>query len=215
MNAQQARRILDRLVGYNISPLLWKKIKRGLSAGRVQSVALKLICEREKEIEAFIPVEYWTIDAKMATSQKKVVNTSLHSIDGKKAELTNEEQVNGILAELEEQELKVSSVTRRERKRQPTGPYTTSKLQQDAANKLGYTSQKTMMIAQQLYEGLGVGDGTVSGLITYMRTDSSRVSDTALVQVREFIGTAPNLGEKYLSTETRIYKSGKSCPGRS
>lgn len=151
VNAQQARRILDRLVGYNVSPILWKKIKRGLSAGRVQSVALRLICEREAEIDAFVPEEYWTLDAKFKKDKASFV-APLALVDGKKPELKNEAQMNAILAELEKTkaDCSVASVQVRERRRQPTGPYTTSRLQQDASNKLGFTSQKTMMVAQQL-----------------------------------------------------------------
>ena len=211
VNAQQARRILDRLVGYNISPILWKKIKRGLSAGRVQSVALKLICEREAEIDVFLPEEYWTLDAQLTSAKKKNLEASLHFIDGKKAELRTGEQVTAIEKEVADQTFQVASITRRERRRQPTGPYTTSKLQQDAANKLGFTSQKTMMVAQQLYEGIEIGDGSVTGLITYMRTDSTRISDSALEQLRGYIKNEPAMGTEYLSAEPRIYKSGKQA----
>lgn len=211
VNAQQARRILDRLVGYNISPLLWKKIKRGLSAGRVQSIANRFICEREKEIEVFVPEEYWTLDVKLQSDARKALTASLHSINGEKARLKTQEQVETILRELEQQEFAISGITRRERRRQPSAPYTTSKMQQDAANKLGYTSQKTMMVAQQLYEGVELDDGTLTGLITYMRTDSTRVAPTAIDTVREYIGGSPHLGAEYLSTEVRIYKSGKQA----
>ncbi len=210
VNAQQARRILDRLVGYNISPLLWKKIKRGLSAGRVQSVALRLICDREEEIEAFLPEEYWTLDAKFL-SGKNPVESTLHAIDGKKADLKVKEEVDVILAELEGAIFTTASVNKKERRRQPTAPYTTSKLQQDSANKLGFTSQKTMMIAQQLYEGLEVGDGVVTGLITYMRTDSTRVTPAAVDQLRGYIRGNPELGDKFLSTDVRAYKTNKSA----
>lgn len=211
VNAQQARRILDRLVGYNISPILWKKIKRGLSAGRVQSIALKLICEREKEINAFVPEEYWTLDAQLHSAKKRALEAALHSIDGKKAELKNEEQVSAIEKEVADLPFQIASITRRERRRQPTGPYTTSKMQQDAANKLGFTSQKTMMVAQQLYEGVDLEHGSVTGLITYMRTDSTRVSDTAMESVRRFITENPGMGSEYLSAEPRVYKSGKQA----
>ncbi|HNJ35437.1 MAG TPA: DNA topoisomerase, partial [Leptospiraceae bacterium] len=150
VNAQQARRILDRLVGYNISPLLWKKIKRGLSAGRVQSVALKLICDRESEIDKFVPEEYWTLDVKFNVG-KKGFAASLSSVDGKKADLKSKEEVDSILARMEGLSYNVASVTTKERRRQPPAPYTTSRLQQDGTNRLGFTSQKTMMVAQQLY----------------------------------------------------------------
>lgn len=209
VNAQQARRILDRLVGYNISPLLWKKIKRGLSAGRVQSIALKLICDREAEIEKFVPEEYWSIDAKLS-SGKDTIDASYHSVDGEKVELKSEEQVNGYLKEIEQEEFQVASVSLKERKRSPTAPYTTSKLQQDAANKLGFTSHKTMLIAQQLYEGVELGS-TTTGLITYMRTDSTRVSDQALESVRNYILNEQKLGKDYLSPEPKQYKSQKSA----
>ncbi|HNL69395.1 MAG TPA: DNA topoisomerase, partial [Leptospiraceae bacterium] len=185
VNAQQARRILDRLVGYNISPLLWKKIKRGLSAGRVQSVALKLICDRESEIDKFVPEEYWTLDVKFNVG-KKGFAASLSSVDGKKADLKSKEEVDSILARMEGLSYNVASVTTKERRRQPPAPYTTSRLQQDGTNRLGFTSQKTMMVAQQLYEGLELG-GTTTGLITYMRTDSTRVSPGAVEQLRGYI----------------------------
>lgn len=208
VNAQQARRILDRLVGYNISPLLWKKVKRGLSAGRVQSVALRLICEREAEIDRFTPEEYWTLDARLAHN-KNNFKASLHSIDGKKADVKTEAEMQAIVSELDGVDFKVKSVTVKERKRQPTAAYTTSKMQQDSANKLGFTSQKTMMVAQQLYEGIELEGGQVTGLITYMRTDSTRVSPQATEQVREFIGQT--FGPEYLSPEVRIYKTSKSA----
>jgi DNA topoisomerase-1 len=207
VNAQQARRILDRLVGYNISPLLWKKIKRGLSAGRVQSVALKLICDREEEIDKFVPEEYWTLDAKFSAG-KKHFEASLAQIDGKKAELKSEADVNAVLSQIEGQEFQVQSMNTRERRRQPPAPYTTSRLQQDGTNRLGFTSQKTMMVAQQLYEGLDVG-GTTTGLITYMRTDSTRVSPQAVDQLRDYI--KEKFGETYVSAEVRVFKSSRSA----
>ena len=210
VNAQQARRILDRLVGYNISPILWKKVKRGLSAGRVQSVALRLICEREREIEAFVPEEYWSLDVKLG-HKKSTLEASLHSVDGTKAELKSESEVNGILERIDGETFTVMGVARKERKRQPTAPYTTSRLQQDAANKLGYTSHKTMLIAQQLYEGIELGNDVITGLITYMRTDSTRISDLALDQVRNYIKESGSLGEQYLSPEPRQYKASKSA----
>ncbi|HMZ38138.1 MAG TPA: type I DNA topoisomerase, partial [Leptospiraceae bacterium] len=207
VNAQQARRILDRLVGYNISPLLWKKIKRGLSAGRVQSVALKLICDRESEIDKFVPEEYWTLDVKFNVG-KKGFAASLSSVDGKKADLKSKEEVDSILARMEGLSYNVASVTTKERRRQPPAPYTTSRLQQDGTNRLGFTSQKTMMVAQQLYEGLELG-GTTTGLITYMRTDSTRVSPGAVEQLRGYI--KDSLGENYLSPDIRQFKSSKSA----
>jgi len=200
--AQQARRVLDRLVGYNISPVLWKKIKRGLSAGRVQSVALRLICEREEEIQNFKPEEYWTIEAEFLANKKKF-KASLVQINQNKPEIKNEEQANRIVETLNSvPEFRVISIKVKERRRQPTAPYTTSKLQQDASNRLGFTSQKTMMVAQQLYEGVEV-EGSPIGLITYMRTDSTRVSPEALNQVRTFIER--NYGKEMLSEQPRIF----------
>lgn len=209
VNAQQARRILDRLVGYSVSPILWKKIKRGLSAGRVQSVALRLVCEREAEIDAFVPEEYWTIDAKFRKDRVSF-EAPLALVDGKKPELHNEGQVRAILGEIEgfgSDAFRIRSVQVRERRRQPVAPYTTSRMQQDASNRLGFTSQKTMMVAQQLYEGIEV-KGTPIGLITYMRTDSTRISPDALAHVREFIGK--EYGADFLSKEPRQYVTSKS-----
>ncbi|MCB1138828.1 MAG: type I DNA topoisomerase [Leptospiraceae bacterium] len=208
VNAQQARRILDRLVGYSLSPILWKKIKRGLSAGRVQSIALRLICDREKEIDAFVPREYWTVDAKLQKN-KTAFPASLNTIDGQKVDLKTEDDVQGMEEEMKSLEFKVSGITKRERKRQPTAPYTTSRMQQDAANKLGFTSQKTMMVAQQLYEGLELANGVVTGLITYMRTDSTRINPAAAEQVRSYI--KEKHGNEYLSPDVRQYKSNKSA----
>ena len=186
VDAQKARRVLDRLVGYNLSPLLWKKVKNGLSAGRVQSVALRLICEREKEVESFIPKEYWTLDADFKVG-KMVYTSQLVSWKGEKPELNNEEEVNKIIDKIKNAECAVSDVREVEKSVRPKPPFTTSQLQQAAANRLGFTSRKTMQIAQQLYEGVNVSSARV-GLITYMRTDSVRVSQTALADVREWIG---------------------------
>lgn len=185
VNAQKARRVLDRLVGYNLSPLLWSKVKNGLSAGRVQSVALRLICERENEVENFMPEEYWTVNADFAKG-KSTFTSQLVSYKGEKAELKNESEVQKIVAEIQNGECKVSSVKTSEKTVRPKPPFTTSKLQQMAANRLGFTSRKTMQIAQQLYEGVNIGSSRV-GLITYMRTDSVRISDTALNDVRSWI----------------------------
>ncbi|MDR1143233.1 MAG: type I DNA topoisomerase [Spirochaetaceae bacterium] len=188
VNAQKARRVLDRLVGYNLSPLLWKKVKNGLSAGRVQSVALRLICEREKEAESFIPEEYWTLEADFKSENRQSVFTAqLVSWQGKKPELPGEEAVNKLVAALSNSECSVADIRETEKTVRPRPPFTTSQLQQTAANRLGYTSKKTMQIAQQLYEGVNIGEGRV-GLITYMRTDSVRVSRLALDEVREWIG---------------------------
>lgn len=180
VDAQQARRVLDRIVGYSISPLLWKKVKKGLSAGRVQSVALKLIIDREKEINAFQPEEYWTIDGQFKKGRGKAFASSFYGVDGKKLPLPNNDAVVDIMQRIDKnQSFNVTSVVRKERRRTPAQPFTTSSLQQEANRKLGFPARKTMMLAQQLYEGINLGGklGTV-GLITYMRTDStvSRVS---------------------------------------
>ena len=206
VNSQQARRILDRLVGYNISPLLWKKIKGGLSAGRVQSVALKQICEREAEIEKFIEEEYWTLTAHLL-ADKSLVKAELYSIDGKRQErdIQNEKQMQTIMTDLESKTFVISSVRESERKRDPTAPYNTSKLQQDASSKLNLSSQKTMMFAQQLYEGISLGKSGFTGLITYMRTDSTRVSPQAFYALRSYI--EKEFGAQYLSEKPRLYKA--------
>ena len=185
VNAQKARRVLDRLVGYNLSPLLWSKVKNGLSAGRVQSVALRLICEREEEVENFLPEEYWTLDADFVKG-KTTFTAQLVSYKGEKAELKNETEVNKIIDLIKNSDCTVVSVKTTDKTVKPKAPFTTSKLQQAAANRLGYTSRKTMQIAQQLYEGVNVGESRV-GLITYMRTDSVRISQTALDEVRSWL----------------------------
>lgn len=185
VNAQKARRVLDRLVGYNLSPLLWSKVKNGLSAGRVQSVALRLICEREKEVEDFLPEEYWSLDADFMKGKSKF-SAQLVKYAGEKPELKSEDEVKKIIEKIKSSECKVASKKTTEKTVRPKPPFTTSKLQQDAANKLGFTSRKTMQIAQQLYEGIQIGSNHV-GLITYMRTDSVRISETALSDVRDFL----------------------------
>lgn len=185
VNAQKARRVLDRLVGYNLSPILWEKVKNGLSAGRVQSVALRLICEREKEVEDFIPEEYWTLEADFQKGKTKFT-AQLAKYKGENPELKSEKAVNEIIEEIKNSECKVSDVKVTEKTVKPKPPFTTSKMQQAAANRLGFTSRKTMQIAQQLYEGIQMGANRV-GLITYMRTDSVRISQTALDEVREWI----------------------------
>ena len=206
VNAQKARRVLDRLVGYNLSPLLWKKVKNGLSAGRVQSVALRLICEREKEVEDFIPEEYWSLEADFSKG-KSSFTAQLVQYAGKKPELKNEQQVKDIIEEIKNSECVVAEIKETEKTIRPKAPFTTSKLQQAAANRLGFTSKKTMQIAQQLYEGINIGSSRV-GLITYMRTDSTRISQTALDDVRKWIG------EKYpdeLPSEAIEYSVGKKA----
>lgn len=185
VNAQKARRVLDRLVGYNLSPLLWSKVKNGLSAGRVQSVALRLICEREKEVEDFLPEEYWSLDADFMKGKSKF-SAQLVKYAGEKPELKSEDEVKKIIEKIKSSECKVATKKTTEKTVRPKPPFTTSKLQQDAANKLGFTSRKTMQIAQQLYEGIQIGSNHV-GLITYMRTDSVRISETALADVRDFL----------------------------
>ena len=185
VNAQKARRVLDRLVGYNLSPLLWSKVKNGLSAGRVQSVALRLICEREEEVENFLPEEYWTLDADFAKGKTKFT-AQLVKYKGEAPELKSEQMVNDIIKEIQSADCIVSNIKQTEKTVRPKAPFTTSKLQQASANRLGYTSRKTMQIAQQLYEGVNIGSNRV-GLITYMRTDSLRISETALADVRKWI----------------------------
>lgn len=185
VNAQKARRVLDRLVGYNLSPLLWKKVKNGLSAGRVQSVALKLICEREKEVEEFLPEEYWSLNADFKKGSGTFTAQSVQ-YKGKKIELHSEKEVQDIIDEIKTAECEVTDIKESERTVRPKAPFTTSKLQQNAANKLGFTSRKTMQIAQQLYEGVAIGSSRV-GLITYMRTDSVRIAQVALDDVRKWI----------------------------
>lgn len=185
VNAQKARRVLDRLVGYNLSPLLWSKVKNGLSAGRVQSVALRLICEREEEVENFLPEEYWTLDAEFQKGKTSFA-AQLVQYKGEKPELKNEQSVNDIIETIKNSSCVVSSIKHIDKTVRPKAPFTTSKMQQAAANRLGFTSRKTMQVAQQLYEGVNVGSSRV-GLITYMRTDSVRISQVALDDVRDWI----------------------------
>lgn len=186
VDAQQARRILDRLVGYSISPILWRKVKKGLSAGRVQSVALKIIIDREQEIRNFIPEEYWSIDGNFQKKQKKF-KAAFYGVDGKKRKLHNAEDVKEITSRIDGKEYQVTKVEKKERKRNPALPFTTSSMQQEAARKINFRTRKTMMVAQQLYEGIQLGkEGTV-GLITYMRTDSTRIADSAKQEAASFI----------------------------
>ncbi|KYC89632.1 MULTISPECIES: type I DNA topoisomerase [Heyndrickxia] len=203
VDAQQARRILDRLVGYNISPLLWKKVKKGLSAGRVQSVAVRLIIDRENEIKSFVPEEYWTIAGSFKKG-KDTFQASFYGVDGKKMQLKSEADVKKITGMLKSDKFQVSSVTHKEKKRNPAPPFTTSSLQQEAARKLNFRAKKTMMVAQQLYEGIDLGkEGTV-GLITYMRTDSTRISEVANTEANQYI--REKFGENYLRQEERKEK---------
>ncbi len=203
VNAQQARRVLDRLVGYKISPLLWMKIKKGLSAGRVQSVATRMIVDREQEIDSFIPEEYWDVNAKAQLGRQKF-HVRLTSLDGKKAELHSEQEAAAAKARVEHARFEVKSVRASERRKNPAAPFTTSNLQQEASRKLGFTTAKTMQIAQQLYEGVDLeGEGT-QGLISYIRTDSVRVSEEAVADVREMI--AGRWGDAYLPEKPNVYK---------
>ncbi|MBC2577569.1 type I DNA topoisomerase [Peptostreptococcus russellii] len=195
VDAQQARRVLDRLLGYQISPILWQKVRRGLSAGRVQSVTTKIICDREKEIEDFIPVEYWTLDL-ISSKDGENITFSFYGKNGEKIDLSTEEQVNEILEAIKDKKMDIVDIDTKKRKRSAVKPFTTSVLQQEAVNKLGFTTKKTMKIAQELYEGVDVsGEGTV-GLISYIRTDSQRISDEAKAAVDGFIEEV--YGDNYL-----------------
>lgn len=206
VDAQQARRVLDRLVGYSISPILWEKVRSRLSAGRVQSVALRLIVEREREIEDFIPVEYWTIGAEFKPEgSRQSFTTKLVRIDDKEPELPNEEFVKPILADMETAGYSIAKVKRGERRRKPSAPFTTSTLQQEASRKLGFTTKRTMALAQGLYEGQDVGNGGATGLITYMRTDSTNVSTLAQNEARQYVTT--KYGSDFLPSEPPVYKT--------
>ncbi|MBO0476860.1 type I DNA topoisomerase [Vagococcus sp. DIV0080] len=209
VDAQQARRILDRLVGYSISPLLWKKVKKGLSAGRVQSIALKMIIDREEAIRSFEPEEYWSITGDFVKGKSKF-KANFYGIDGKKLKLSNQEDVKAVTEKLTGRDYDVTKVTKKERKRNPAAPFTTSSLQQEAARKLNFRTRKTMMIAQQLYEGikLGKGQGTV-GLITYMRTDSTRLSDTAKTDAFNFI--SDKYGKEYTNGAPKNKKNAQGA----
>lgn len=209
VDAQQARRVLDRLVGYKLSPWLWRQVYRGLSAGRVQSVATRLICEREEEIRAFVPVEYWSIEAMYKTEKKESFKAKLTQIDGKDAELHNGEETDAAVKGIEGNEAEVTAVTKSRKQRKTKPPYTTSTMQQDAVNKLNFSSKKTMMLAQNLYEGVEIpGHGHV-GLITYMRTDSTRISDEMIKQVRPYI--SETYGEDYLPAKPNVFSKSKEA----
>lgn len=208
VDAQQARRILDRLVGYNISPLLWKKVKKGLSAGRVQSVAVRLIIDREKEIKAFVPEEYWTIDGEFLKGTENF-EASFYGIDQKKVDLSSEADVKEVLKQMNGNRFTVKSVTKKERRRNPAAPFTTSSLQQEAARKLNFRARKTMMLAQQLYEGIDIGSEGTIGLITYMRTDSTRISDIAKAEAAQYIEST--YGKNYLQEEQRKEKKNSNA----
>jgi DNA topoisomerase-1 len=205
VNAQQARRVLDRLVGYKISPLLWRKVRRGLSAGRVQSVALKIIVDREREIEKFVPVEYWTIEAELAKKTEKTTFTAtlIGLVDGTKLDIHNEQEANELSDELKQAGYKVLKVTTKKATRQPAPPFITSTLQQEAWRKLHFPAKLTMQVAQELYEGLPIGDEGNVGLITYMRTDSTRVARSAVAEAREFI--TAKYGSQFLPPHARSF----------
>ncbi len=207
VNAQQTRRILDRIVGYQLSPFLWKKVKRGLSAGRVQSVTVRLIVDREREIRSFVPVEYWSVDAKFTTKGKvrKTFPSKLVTIDGEKVELHTEEETNKILARLEGKNFEVTNVKKKVTKKAPAPPFITSTLQQEASKRLSFQSKRTMKTAQELYEGIEIKGMGAVGLITYMRTDSLRISDEARNSAKTYIEA--KFGEKYIPDKPRVFKS--------
>ncbi|MBI2080919.1 MAG: type I DNA topoisomerase [candidate division NC10 bacterium] len=209
VEAQQARRILDRLVGYKISPLLWEKVRRGISAGRVQSVALRLVVDREKEIRAFAPTEYWTVEARLAGGQPPEFAARLIKVDGEKVRLPGEAAAAAAVAALERETFLVAHLATKERRRHPVPPFITSKLQQEAARKLGFPARKTMQVAQQLYEGIELGEEGAVGLITYMRTDSPRVSAEAQAEVRAYI--AEKFGAAFLPETPPAYKSARGA----
>ena len=205
VDAQQARRVLDRLVGYSLSPLLWDKVQRGLSAGRVQSVAVRLIVDREREIGVFVPVEYWSLHARLSAKHPPEFEATLREVAGEKASLTTEDETRALVARLDGQRFVVRSVTRGERRRNPAPPFITSTLQQDAGRKLGFSAKKTMTVAQQLYEGIELGDEGAVGLITYMRTDSVRIAQDAQAEARRW--ATERLGAEYLPDAPPTYKS--------
>ncbi len=209
VDAQQARRVLDRLVGYQISPLLWEKVRRGLSAGRVQSVALRLICDREKEINAFESEEYWSVHAELAGKDRPPFAAKLAKIDGQAVDLQDEASTLAVTSELEKLPFQVDKITGKERRRHPVPPFITSKLQQEASRKLGFSAKRTMMVAQRLYEGIELGKQGPEGLITYMRTDSTRVADEALKEVRDYIGE--RYGAEMMPHKPKIYRSKKGA----
>lgn len=209
IDSQQARRVLDRIVGYQISPILWKKVKRGLSAGRVQSVALKMICDREDEIRKFKPEEYWTIEGNFKKA-RKAFKAKYYGLGGKKKELPNNESVQEVLEKIDKnKDWTISKVVKKERRRNPQRPFTTSSLQQEAANKLNFRTRKTMMVAQQLYEGISLGRGGAVGLITYMRTDSTRLSETAKVDASKLI--QEEFGSEYAASKPRKTKNSEGA----
>src|SRR5438128_6797073 len=209
VNAQQARRVLDRLVGYKLSPLLWDKVRRGLSAGRVQSVAMKMIVDREEEIKAFVPQEYWTFGAKLEAGNPPPFVAKLTKVNDKKAEVGNEQDARKIETALKSGKFVVGEIARKEKKRNAAPPFITSTVQRAAYNRFKYPVKRTMQIAQKLYEGKEVGAHGLVGLITYMRTDSVRISDDAMIEVRQYIGA--KYGQDILPEKPNTYKVKKAA----
>ncbi|MDH5298971.1 MAG: type I DNA topoisomerase, partial [Desulfobulbaceae bacterium] len=209
--AQQARRILDRLVGYQISPLLWDKVRRGLSAGRVQSVAVRMICEREEEINAFTAEEYWSINLRLEGDTPPPFLAQLDRIDGKKAVVGDEATATAITVALQDAAYQVAKLEKKQKKRNPSPPFITSTMQIEANRKLRFSAKKTMTLAQRLYEGIELGSEGPTGLITYMRTDSTRINDEALAEARDHIGKT--YGPEFLPETPNIYKTSKSAQG--
>ena len=209
VDAQQARRVLDRLVGYKLSPWLWKLIYRGLSAGRVQSVATRLICEREEEIRAFVPEEFWKVEAVYKKADSEKFTAKLIQVEGRETALHNKEEADAVIADIKGKDAEIISVTRSQKQRKAKPPYTTSTMQQDAVNRLSFGSKKTMMLAQNLYEGIEIpGHGHV-GLITYMRTDSTRISDEMIAMVRPYIESV--YGSEYLPAKPNVFAKSKKA----
>ncbi|MCK5162328.1 MAG: type I DNA topoisomerase, partial [Desulfobacula sp.] len=204
-DAQQARRKLDRLVGYQISPLLWQKVQRGLSAGRVQSVAVKIICDRERQIRKFVAEEFWTITADLLAQAPPEFNAGLIKINNKKVKIENQKQATDIFKDLEKAQFIIHEIKTKTIKRNPAPPFITSKLQQDAINRLRFSAKKTMIVAQQLYEGIEIGTGGPEGLITYMRTDSTRIAPDAAGEAQQFI--SQTYGNEFALTKPRFFKN--------
>jgi len=210
VDAQQARRILDRIVGYKLSPLLWRKVRKGLSAGRVQSVAVKIICDRQKEIDSFVSDEYWTTSVTLHEKGKATkFEAEVAKFDGKKLVINNKEEADKVVKDLQAATYKVQDSTIKDRERKAAAPFTTSSLQQEAVRKLNFTTKKTMMVAQQLYEGVNVGKEGSVGLITYMRTDSVRLADSAIAAIRDFVSA--EYGEEYVPNKINVYSSKKNA----
>src|SRR5499426_858521 len=209
VNAQQARRVLDRIVGYQGSQLLWTKVRRGLSMGRVQSVAMRLICEREQERDAFRAEEYWSVAVMLSGTNPPPFEAKLHSINGQDASIATEAEAHRIVSAIQGKEFVVDSIERKEKKRNPVAPFITSRLQQEAARKLHFSSKKTMTLAQKLYEGIEIGAEGPTGLITYMRTDSPRISNEAMTEARQVI--QERFGAEYLPATPNVYKTQKAA----